>query len=297
METQEKTRNVLVYKDNGDSKLKFQTSAKEFSEILDVIKKKFGMNDSEISKYEFIDGIHRTRYVSNSVLPEKSIHPRTGQETTDLSIFMVRTKKNTESGSTPKRMVIVDRKVVVAAINKKKYNLDVLETFGKNLTQVSTDDLFVLLYIKENKNPGIDFVIKNQTLLDNKVETAISSWHCFNPEVPVARNVYKKNDDSSKSNENTGFQKKEEVHTERQAEDNGSVGKRENSSKEEVGKDANSNELNLSEVPTDKLEEEIFRRYKDKGYDDANGFINRFNNEIFGNDITDSDMMQLAKNL
>lgn len=303
METQEKSRNVLVYKDNGDSKLKFQTTAKEFSEILDVIKKKFGMNDSEISKYEFIDGIHRTRYASNSVLPEKSIHPRTGQETTDLSIFMVRTKKNTESGSTPKKMVIVDRKAVVARINEKKYNTDILETFGKNLTQVSTDDLFVYVYIKENKQPALDFVVKSQTILDNKAETAISSWHCFNPEVPAARSVYKKNEDvkqpvkaDGRKEEKPELQNNEEVRTEGQAEDNGNEGTVSDSSTNESGKTSSSPaEFNLSNVSTDELEEEIIRRYKDKGADDANGFVDRFNTAIFGNDITDADMKTLAR--
>lgn len=298
----ETMRNVLVYKDNGDSKLKFQTSAKEFGEILDVIKSKFSMSDSEVAKYEFIDGIHRTRYAANSVLPEKSIHPRTGKETTDLSIFMVRTKKNTESGSTPKKMVDVNRKEIVACINTNKFNNDILITFGKNLTQVSTDNLFVYLYVKDINLFGIQFKVKDQSLLNKCVEDAKSNWACFNNEVPAKREL--RNNCTTVNHED---EKPENAKDEQRNDESngGSKEIQENDSTKEEGNDAvHAQEETAGDFKAEgigaftdsQLENEIIRRYIGRA-DDANKFINRFSTEVMPESITDEDMRDMMNRI
>lgn len=296
---EQKERNVLVYKDNGDGKLKFKTSATQFSDILEVIKKEFSMTDAEISKYEFIDGIHRTRYAANSILPEKSIHPRTGAETTDLSIFMVRTKKNTESGSRKKSpLVEVDRADVVYKMNVMGYNNDILRSFGRNYTQVSTDELFVYLYIKGDLS--FNYKIKDEALLKKMVDEAKSTWPCFNKEIPAKKSIYKKSSDEESEQDKNGanyqsgacnIQSKSEEKPEKQdKKDECDAGVRNNGSKEKASSDV------LKEFSDKELEDELILRFIGRA-DDANNFIDRFINEALPASITDSDMQDMMNRI
>lgn len=296
---EQKERNVLVYKDNGDGKLKFKTSATQFSDVLEVIKKEFNMTDTEISKYEFIDGIHRTRYAANSILPEKSVHPRTGAETTDLSIFMVRTKKNTESGSRKKSpLVEVDRADVVYRMNVMGYNNDILRSFGRNYTQVSTDELFVYLYIKDDLN--FNYKIKDAALLKKMVDEAKSTWPCFNKEIPAKKSIYKKSsDEESEQNENgANYQpdacnsqsESEEKPEEQDKKDEYDAGIEDNEPKEKASSDV------LKEFSDKELEDELILRFTGR-VDDANNFIDRFINEALPASITDSDMRDMMNRI
>jgi hypothetical protein len=296
---EQKERNVLVYKDNGDGKLKFKTSATQFSDILEVIKKEFNMTDAEVSKYEFIDGIHRTRYATNSILPEKSIHPRTGAETTDLSIFMVRTKKNTESGSRKKsQLVEVDRADVVHRMNAMGYNNDILRSFGRNYTQVSTDELFVYLYIKGDLS--FNYKIKDETLLRRMVNEAKSTWPCFNKEIPAKKSIYKKSsDEKPEQNENdaryqsgscNSQSESEEKTEDAYKEDEHDAGIGNNEPKEKASSDV------LKEFSDKELEDELILRFTGRA-DDANNFINRFIDKALPASITDSDMQDMMNRI
>lgn len=274
---EQKERNVLVYKDNGDGKLKFKTSATQFSDILEVIKREFNMTDAEVSKYEFIDGIHRTRYATNSILPEKSIHPRTGAETTDLSIFMVRTKKNTESGSRKKSpLVEVDRTDVVYRMNIMGYNNDILRSFGRNYTQVSTDELFVYLYIKGDLN--FNYKIKDEVLLKKMVNEAKSTWPCFNKEIPAKKSIYKKSSDEEPEQDEDGVNYQSDAC-------NGQP-----EPKEKASSDV------LKEFSDKELEDELILRFTGRA-DDANNFINRFIDKALPASITDSDMQDMMNRI
>lgn len=296
---EQKERNVLVYKDNGDGKLKFKTSATQFSDILEVIKKEFNMTDAEISKYEFIDGIHRTRYAANSILPEKSIHPRTGAETTDLSIFMVRTKKNTESGSRKKSpLVEVDRADVVYKMNVMGYNNDILRSFGRNYTQVSTDELFVYLYVKGDLD--FNYKIKDEALLKKMVDDAKSTWPCFNKEIPAKKSIYKKSSDEESEQDKNGASyqsgacnsqsEPEEKPEEQDKKDECDAGIGNNGPKERVSSDV------LKEFSDKELEDELILRFIGRA-DDANNFIDRFINEALPASITDSDMQDMMNRI
>lgn len=296
---EQKERNVLVYKDNGDGKLKFKTSATQFSDVLEVIKKEFNMTDAEVSKYEFIDGIHRTRYAANSILPEKSIHPRTGAETTDLSIFMVRTKKNTESGSRKKSSLVeVDRADVVRKISAMGYNNDILCSFGRNYTQVSTDELFVYLYAKGDLD--FNYKIKDETLLRRMVNEAKSTWPCFNKNIPAKKSIYKKSSDEEpeQDKDDTKCQsdvcndqpKSEEKPEDTYKGDEHDAGIRDNEPKERASSDV------LKEFSDKELEDELILRFTGRA-DDANNFINRFIDKALPASITDSDMRDMMNRI
>lgn len=296
---EQKERNVLVYKDNGDGKLKFKTSATQFSDILEVIKKEFGMTDAEVSKYEFIDGIHRTRYATNSILPEKSIHPRTGAETTDLSIFMVRTKKNTESGSRKKSpLVEVDRADVVYKISVMGYNNDILRSFGRNYTQVSTDELFVYLYIKGDLN--FNYKIKDEALLKKMADEAKSTWPCFNKEIPAKKSIYKKSLDEESEQDKNGADyqssacnsqsESEEKPEEQDKKDECDAGIGDNEPERKASSDI------LKEFSDKELEDELILRFTGRT-DDANNFINRFIDKALPTSITDSDMQDMMNRI
>ena len=296
---EQKERNVLVYKDNGDGKLKFKTSATQFSDVLEVIKKEFNMTDAEVSKYEFIDGIHRTRYATNSILPEKSIHPRTGAETTDLSIFMVRTKKNTESGSRKKSSLVeVDRADVVHRMNAMGYNNDILRSFGRNYTQVSTDELFVYLYIKGDLN--FNYKIKDETLLKNKVDEAKSTWSCFNKEIPAKKSIYKKSSDEESEQDKNGANYQSDAcnsqpESEEKPEDSYKADEHDAGIGSNEPKEGASSDV-LKEFSDKELEDELILRYTGRT-DDANNFINRFIDKALPASITDSDMRDMMNRI
>lgn len=294
-----KERKVLVYKDNGDKKVRFSITTDKFSDVMDIIKREFGMSDNDVKNYEFIDGMHRTRYSENSILPESSVHPRTGQRTTDLSIFMVRAKKNIESGSKPIcTFAKVDKKAIGQEIKLNNLNKAVVEYCGGlNLTQARGEDMLVILAA----NIGIENVKSQYQIIDNPVfkeKVDLLKAKIGNKRIPSNAgnntNAYNKGDEEKGKKEIEQPEHKHQEKTDKKPCEIKGESKNDNANDEGTG---GIEESGKSECKDRITEESIIEYFKSLNDEDALELINRINNEKFGHIITDSDMMEMMAHL
>lgn len=285
-----KERKVLVYKDNGDKKIRFTVKSENFSDILDVIKKEFNMSDNDIKNYEFIDGMHRTRYSANSILPESSVHPRTGQRTTDLSIFMVRAKKNIESGSKPVcTFARVDKKVVGQEIKMNNLNKDVVEYCGLNLSQARGESMLVVLAA----SIGIKNIKCQYQIIDNAA---------FEKEIKRFKEIKGISSEDACNNHTTGNKEdekgckvEEKPEIEEDKKPNEIKGESEDNTSNEGASNSGSKEK--PNIVCEINEDSIVEYFKSLDDEKALELINRINNEKFGHIVTDSDMMEMMRHL
>lgn len=285
-----KERNVLVYKDNGDKKVRFTIKSESFSDILEVIKKEFNISDNDIKNYEFIDGMHRTRYSANSILPESSVHPRTGQRTTDLSIFMVRAKKNIESGSKPVcTFARVDKKAVGQEIKLNNLNKDVVEYCGLNLSQARGESMLVVLAA----SIGIKNVKCQYQIIDNAA---------FEKEIKRFKEIKGISSEDACNNSTAGNKEDEKgckVEEKPEIKEDEKPSKIKGESKDNTSNERTSNS-GSEEKPSVECginEDTIIEYFKSLDDEKALELINRINNEKFGHIVTDSDMMEMMRHL
>lgn len=286
-----KERKVLVYKDNGDKKVRFTIKSENFSDILDVIKKEFNMSDNDIKNYEFIDGMHRTRYSANSILPESSVHPRTGQRTTDLSIFMVRAKKNIESGSKPVcTFARVDKKAVGQEIKLNNLNKDVVDYCGLNLSQARGESMLVVLAA----SIGIENIKCQYQIIDNAAfEKEIKRFKeikCGILSKDACNNSATGNKEDKKG---CKVEEKPEIKEDKKPSE--IKGESKNNTSNEGTSNGGSEER--PSVVCGINEDSIIEYFKSLDDEKALELINRINNEKFGHIVTDSDMMEMMRHL
>lgn len=285
-----KERKVLVYKDNGDKKVRFTIKSENFSDILDVIKKEFNMSDNDIKNYEFIDGMHRTRYSANSILPESSVHPRTGQRTTDLSIFMVRAKKNIESGSKPVcTFARVDKKVVGQEIKLNNLNKDVVGYCGLNLSQARGESMLVVLAA----SIGIENIKCQYQIIDNAA---------FEKEIKRFKEIKGISSKNACNNSATGNKEDEKgckVEEKPEIKEDKKPSEIKGESKDNTSNEGTSNggSEERPSVVCGINEDSIVEYFKSLDDEKALELINRINNEKFGHIVTDSDMMEMMRHL
>lgn len=80
------------------------------------------------------EGLTKVEFINDdSVLPTEVPDPRTGEMTSNLLFRLTKTNKNIESGA--------DRKELYEVIKRNELQSAIKNKFGKNYTNVSTDDL------------------------------------------------------------------------------------------------------------------------------------------------------------
>lgn len=134
------TREILVANTKTQKRSKITSSAMTLGEL------KRDLLDAGIdySGMTFTEGISKTQLLEDGTqLPQNVMYK--GQPTNNLVILLTNTKKNIASGS--------DRQAAYEAIKSNCLQDAVKEHFGRNFTQVSTDDLWN--FIRGNVNKPI----------------------------------------------------------------------------------------------------------------------------------------------
>ena len=150
-------REILIANTNTQKRYKLTTDAETLGEL------KTAMEEAgiEYGDLEFTEGISKTKLLDDaSQLPKNIMYK--GNTTNNLVILLTNTQKKIESGLPHP----TDRKVAYSII--KEYNLqqDIVDKFGRNFTQVSTDNL-------------IEFI---NTLDDAELSEDTDTTSCENPE-------------------------------------------------------------------------------------------------------------------
>lgn len=123
-------REILIANTNTQKRYKLTTAA----ETLGELKAAMSSADIDYSNLEFTEGISKTKLLDDSTQLPKNVMYK-GQATNNLVILLTNTKKNIASGSE------YTRQEVYNLIKEGNLQEGVKETFGRNFTQVPTDDL------------------------------------------------------------------------------------------------------------------------------------------------------------
>lgn len=141
-------REILIANTKTQKRSKLTTSATTLGEL------KAAMREADIdySGMTFTEGISKTQLLDDSTqLPSNVMYK--GQPTNNLVILLTNTKKNIASGA-------ISRKEAYELIKESDLQEDVKAKFGKNFTQVTTDNL-------------IKFLKENDVRIENEIEKAI----------------------------------------------------------------------------------------------------------------------------
>lgn len=123
------TKTVTVWETSRQKKTAFESEATTLGELESELDEK-GINYADCDIFE---GVSHTQLIdSNSVLPHDI--PHKGQITNNLMIVLTLKNKKIASGA-------MDRKALGAFIKENNLGDEVKELFGRNWTQVKTDDL------------------------------------------------------------------------------------------------------------------------------------------------------------
>lgn len=125
-------REILIANTNTQKRYKLTTGAETLGEL------KVAMAEAgiEYGSLEFTEGISKTKLLDDaSQLPKNIMYK--GNVTNNLVILLTNTKKNIESGIPHP----ADRKAAYSIIKENNLQQEVINKFGRNFTQVSTNDL------------------------------------------------------------------------------------------------------------------------------------------------------------
>ena len=138
-------REILIANTKTQKRSKITTDATTLGEL----KTALSAAGVDYSGMTFTEGISKTQLLEDGTqLPQNVMYK--GQPTNNLVILLTNTKKNIASGS--------DRQAAYEAIKRNSLQDAVKEHFGRNFTQVSTDDLwnFVGSAVNRSTIPKID---------------------------------------------------------------------------------------------------------------------------------------------
>ena len=130
-------REILVANTKTQTRVKVTTNATTLGEL----KAAFDAQGIDYSGMTFTEGITKTQLLDDSSPLPKDVMYK-GQPTNSLVILLTNTKKNIASGAG-------DRKVAYEIIKDRQLQDAVKETFGKNFTQVTTDQLWEFIHDNE----------------------------------------------------------------------------------------------------------------------------------------------------
>lgn len=131
-------REILIANTKTQKRSKITTSATTLGEL----KSALSAAGVDYSGMTFTEGISKTQLLEDGTqLPQNVMYK--GQPTNNLVILLTNTKKNIASGS--------DRQAAYEAIKNNSLQDAVKEHFGRNFTQVSTDDLWNFVGSAVNK--------------------------------------------------------------------------------------------------------------------------------------------------
>lgn len=163
-------RKVTVIFASLQKRVTLEGNYSNLSDIIDELTD-LGYN---VNSSNFIERYSRKRYNHEENLPE-TVVDREGKETTDL-IFSVTNNEKFENGS-------ISRAEVYKLIKKHNLQEEVKATYGKNFTQVSTEDLLNLLNKEDRAVPTtkeevatpllekrVNSLEQRVTLLENKLD-------------------------------------------------------------------------------------------------------------------------------
>lgn len=137
-------REILVANTRTQKRSKITTDATTLGELKDALDAA-GIDYSEMT---FTEGISKTQLLDdNTQLPQNVMYK--GQPTNSLVILLTNTKKNIASG--------ISRKEVYQMVKDNNLQEAVKEEFGRNYTQVPTDDLFEFIDSPDNSLTEEDF--------------------------------------------------------------------------------------------------------------------------------------------
>ena len=132
------TREILIANTKTQTRTKLETEATTLREL------KAAMDAANIdySGMTFTEGISKTQLISDDTqLPQNVMYK--GQPTNNLVILLTNTKNKVASGAS--------RAALYAAIKERNLQGEVLSRFGRNFTQVSTNDLQNILSEYSNR--------------------------------------------------------------------------------------------------------------------------------------------------
>jgi len=145
----------------------FKTEANTFGELKQELSRKH-ISLTDMSIFEGLTKIDITKMDNDGVLPHDVMYK--GQPTNDLVFMITADKKKIKSGMT--------RQEVIVEIKSKGLCEKVKETFGKNYTNVSTDNLMTILSTcskkKENSIKPVN-VDTNKLKPTAKTETNVNA--------------------------------------------------------------------------------------------------------------------------
>ena len=130
------TREILIANTKTQKRSKINSSATTLGEL----KADLAAAGVDYSGMTFTEGISKTQLLDDATqLPQNVMYK--GQPTNNLVILLTNTKKNIASGA-------ISRKEAYTLVKEFNLQEDVKVQFGKNFTQVSTDEL--IKFLQEN---------------------------------------------------------------------------------------------------------------------------------------------------
>lgn len=146
-------REILVANTSTQKRYKLTTTAETLAEL------KNAMDNANITydNMTFTEGISKTQLISDDTQLPKNVMYK-GQPTNNLVILLTNTKKNIASGNSYTRKELYD------IITSNSFQEQVKEVFGRNYTQVSSDDLETFI-------SGLHYGSKEAEETENTVDT------------------------------------------------------------------------------------------------------------------------------